>query len=194
MLRFVIGPGGEVVPDIAARLPGRGLWLTPRRDVVERAVAKRSFSRAARRSIAVAADLVDRIEALLAQRCVDDIGLARRAGLAVCGFERVSETVRRGRAAVLLAALDGAEGGRRKLTAIGPELPLVRVLTGAEIGAGFGREHVVNASLGPGPLGRRLVADAQKLAGFRDVAAVQRTIGVVPIGDPFEKNDGIGAR
>ena len=167
MLRFVIGPGNEIVPDVAARLPGRGWWLSPRRDIVDRAVAKRLFARAARRPVAVAAGLSDQIEALLVQRCIDAIGLARRAGLAVAGYERVREAIREGKSGVLLAALDGAEGARRKLAGSGRGLPLLCVLRADEIGAAFGREHVVNASLGAGPLGRRLVIDARKLAGFR---------------------------
>jgi uncharacterized protein len=193
LLRFVVGPNGELVPDLAARLPGRGLWLTPRRDIVERAVTKRLFARAARRPVVIPPGLEDRLEALLAQRCVDTIGLARRAGLALAGYERVSEAVRNGKAAVLVAALDGAVGGRRKLDALGRGSPQVRVLTAAEIGAAFGREHVVNASLGAGPLGRRLVGDAQKLAGFRANAVVERAINPVPA-RPARQNGGIGVQ
>jgi uncharacterized protein len=193
LIRFVVGPDGELVADIAARLPGRGLWLTPRRDIVDRAVTKRLFGRAARRPVAVPAGLADRIEALLTQRCIEAIGLARRAGLAVAGFERVVEAARGGRAAVLLLALDGAEGGRRKVQRLGRGLPLVCVLTAAEMGAAFGREHVVNAALGTGPLCRRLVSDAEKLAGFRTNAVVEQRQRPVPAG-PFRQDDGIGAR
>jgi hypothetical protein len=177
LLRFVVGPSGELVPDVAARLPGRGLWLTPRRDVVERAVAKRVFARAARQSVAVPAGLADRIESLLARHCCDWLGLARRAGIAVAGFERVREAARTGRTGLLLAALDGAEGSRRKLRALRPELTLASVLTAAEIGAAFGRDHVVNAAVGAGPLGERIAAAAEKLAGFRARATVDRGTG-----------------
>ena len=180
LVRLVVGPNGELVPDVAARLPGRGLWLTPRRDIVERAVVKRLFARAARRLVAVPADLADRIEALLAQRCIDMLGLARRAGLAVGGFEKVSEATRNGKAGLLLAALDGAEGGRRKIRGLGHGLPLAYVLTAAELGAAFGREHMVNASLGSGALCARLLLDAEKIAGFRAGAAVERTLGPDP--------------
>jgi predicted RNA-binding protein YlxR (DUF448 family) len=182
LLRFVIGPSGELVPDIAARLPGRGWWLSPRRDIVEQAVAKRVFARAAHRSVAVPVGFANHIEALLVQRCIDAVGLARRAGLAVAGFERVVGAIRSGKAAVLLAALDGAEGGRRKLFGRGRDLPLVCVLTAAEIGTAFGREHAVNASLGAGPLASRLVVDAMKLAGFRANAAVERPVSLLPGG------------
>jgi len=141
---------------------------------VERAVFKRLFARAARRPIAVPDGLADRIEVLLARRCIDAIGLARRAGLAVAGFERVCEAARNGKVAALLAAVDGAEGGRRKLAALGRGFPLLCVLTATEMGTAFGREQVVNAALGSGPLCRRFIADAGKLAGFRANAAVAR--------------------
>ncbi|MFZ3234061.1 MAG: RNA-binding protein [Stellaceae bacterium] len=182
LIRFVVGPGGELVADLAGRLPGRGLWLTACRDIVEQAVAKRLFARAAKQAVAVPPALADRVEALLVQRCVDAIGLARRAGLAVAGFERVCEALRGGKAAMLLAAVDGAEGGRRKLQGLGRGLPLAGVLTAAEMGAAFGREHVVNASLGSGPLCRRLLLDAEKLAGFRPNAAVGKADGPFPAG------------
>ena len=188
LLRFVIGPEGEVVPDVAARLPGRGWWLSPRRDIVEEAIRKRVFARASRRTVRVPDGLADLIEALLARRLVDTLGLARRAGHAVAGFERVAEAVRGGRAAVLVAALDGAEGSLRKLAALGRDLPRVTALTAAEIGAAFGRDHVVNAALGPGPLSRRLVADAMKLAGFRADAAVVQAANAGP-GGPARGKD-----
>jgi predicted RNA-binding protein YlxR (DUF448 family)/ribosomal protein L30E len=174
LLRFVVAPDGAVVPDVAARLPGRGLWLTPRRDIVERAVAKRLFARAARRSVVVAPGLADRVEALLAERCRDTIGLARRAGRAVGGFERVREAVQAGKAGLILFALDGAPDARRKLVGIGRELPLAVVLTAAELGAVFGRDHVVHASVGRGPLCARLFADATRIAGFRTGAVVEQ--------------------
>src|SRR6516162_649344 len=166
MLRFVISPDGEVVPDVAASLPGRGLWLTPRRDIVERAVAKRLFARAARRPVTVPPALADRIEALL----------ARRAGLAVGGFAKVREAVRAGNAAVLFEAVDAAEGGRRKMRGLGRGLPMAVALTAAEIGAAFGRDRVVHASVGSGGLCARLLTDAGKLAGFRAGAVVECAI------------------
>ena len=97
------------------------------------------------------------------------------------------------RSAALLAAIDGAEGGRRKLPALGRGLPLVCVLTAAEIGAAFGREHGVNASLGSGALCRRFLADAQKLAGFRANAVVEQAPKSVPAA-PARQDDGIGVK
>jgi predicted RNA-binding protein YlxR (DUF448 family) len=182
LLRLVVGPDGAIVPDVEARLPGRGLWLTPRRDIVERAVAKRIFARVARRPVAAAPELADRIESLLARRCCDAIGLARRAGLAVAGFERVSEAARRGRAGLLLFALDGAEGGHRKLTASGRDLPSARVLTAAELGGAFGRERIVHVAVAGGSLCRGLLVDLMRLAGLRAAAVVDPRMDFAPAG------------
>ncbi|MFI4948316.1 MAG: RNA-binding protein [Alphaproteobacteria bacterium] len=172
LLRLVVGPDGAIVPDIEARLPGRGLWLTPRRDIVDRAVAKRIFARVARRPVVAAPELADRIESLLARRCCETLGLARRAGVAVAGFERVSEAARRSPAGLLLFALDGAEGSRRKLAGVGRDLASARVLTAAELGGAFGRERIVHAVVTGGPLCRRLLVDLLRLAGLRAAALV----------------------
>jgi uncharacterized protein len=192
LLRFVVGPDGAIVPDVEARLPGRGLWLTPRRDIVERALAKRAFARAARRPVAAPPELADRVESLLARRCGDLLGLARRAGIAVAGFDRVGDAVRRGRSALLLFALDGAEGGRGKLGARGRKLPTATVLTAAELGAAFGRERIVHVALGGGTLCDRLLTELSRLAGMRAGAAVDLRTGVVP-GELATKDGGTEA-
>ncbi len=167
LIRFVLGPEGRIVPAVAGNLPGRGLWLTARRDIVELAVTKRLFARAARQPVVVDDDLADRVEALLAERCRDRIGLARRAGQAVMGFGKVEAALAQGKAAVLLAAGDGAADGRGKLRTLAAGVPLVEQLTSDELGASFGREHVVHAALAPGRIAQALIADAARLAGFR---------------------------
>lgn len=167
LLRCVVGPDGRIVPDVAGRLPGRGLWLTARRDIVATAVAKRLFARAARAPVGVDDDLADRVETLLAQRCCEVLGLARRAGQAVAGFTKVRQALERREAAVLAAAADGAADGRGKLAALAPALPVVDPLTSAELGAAFGRDHVVHAVLKPGRLAETLLVEAARLAGFR---------------------------
>jgi predicted RNA-binding protein YlxR (DUF448 family) len=185
LLRFVVGPDGTIVPDIDERLPGRGLWLLARRDIVDRAAAKRVFARAARRQVSVPPDLANRLEMLLARRVVDSLGLARRAGLAVAGFDRVCDAVRQGRVALLLCARDGAAGGRQKLAGLGRDLPCADALTATELGAAFGRDRIVHAAVGGGKLCRRLLADIEKLAGLRVVAPS----GSAPGGPTTVEND-----
>ena len=167
MVRCVVGPDGVIVPDVGAALPGRGLWLTSRRDIVATAVKKRAFDRAARRSVTIPADLADRIEMLLVQRCREAVGLARRSGKAVAGFEKVGQAIRKGGVRLLLAASDGAGGGRQKVAAMAPGLPVMDRLDAAELGAAFGRDHVVHGAIGSGALAARLRVDAARLAGFR---------------------------
>jgi len=175
MVRCAVDPDGVIVPDVAAALPGRGLWLTARRDIVALAIKKRAFDRAAKRQVKVPVDLADRIELLLVLRCRDGIGLARRSGHAVAGFEKVGQAMRSGTTGLLLAASDGAENGRQKVAALARGLDLkveiVSVLTAMEIGAAFGRDHVVHASIGPGALADRVRVDGARLAGFRGIAA-----------------------
>jgi predicted RNA-binding protein YlxR (DUF448 family)/ribosomal protein L7Ae-like RNA K-turn-binding protein len=167
LLRFVVAPDGTVVPDIAGRLPGRGLWLTARRDIVATAIGKRLFGKAARASVTVPDDLAERIDGLLRDRCRDLVAMARRAGGAVAGFEKVRAALRSGEAAVVLAAADGGESGREKVRGVGRELPLVEVLSAAELGMAFGRDHVVHAALAPGRLAREVLALAERLAAYR---------------------------
>src|SRR5713101_3778399 len=132
LLRFVVGPDGTLVPDLANRLPGRGLWITPERDIVALAAAKNLFAKAARERVVVPADLVDLVAALPARDLLDRLGLARRAGQAVAGFEKVRALLVEGAAGLLFAASDGAADGRRKLRALAPDLPLVECLASAE--------------------------------------------------------------
>lgn len=173
LIRFVVGPDSKLVPDVEQKLPGRGLWLTARRDIVTAAAAKNLFARAARADVEVDPDLADRVEALLARRVMDLIGLARRAGQAAAGFEKVHGLLSAGRAAVLLSASDGAADGRRRLQALARGVPVVGLLTAAELGAAVGREHVVHAAVGSGRLARLIMREAARLAGFRAAGRIE---------------------
>ncbi|MGE5514203.1 MAG: RNA-binding protein [Bacteroidota bacterium] len=177
LLRFVISPAGEVVPDLERRLPGRGIWLSARRDVVNTAQAKRLFAKAARRAVTVPDDLADRLEGLLRQRCLNLISLARRAGQAICGFEKVKAELKAGRAAVLVEARDAAEDGKCKMRALASGHPVVELFDAVELGAPFGRDQSVHAVLTPGGLARRLVEEAGLLAGFRQGAVTHPDTG-----------------
>ncbi len=167
LLRFVVSPDGEVVVDIAQRLPGRGIWLFPSRDVVNTALGKKVFARAARRQVQIPADLADRIEALLVARCLSTLGMARRSGQAVTGFEKVKAEIQAGRAKVLVEASDGAKDGSSKIRALGRELPVVDLLDSSELGGVFGRDAAIHGALAPGALARNLLDQAGLLAGFR---------------------------
>lgn len=175
LIRFVVGPDGAIVPDLAETLPGRGLWLTAHRDIVAAAVAKGQFARAARRPVTADPDLADRVERLLAQRCIELLGLARRAGLVDAGHLKVSEALRRGGVALLLRAADSDGRDGRELARMAGEAPVVPVLTGTELGTALGREHVVHVALGEGRLTDSLLRECRRLEGFRAGAAAMET-------------------
>lgn len=171
LVRFVVGPEDEIVPDIAGKLPGRGIWVSADRAALSRAVSKGLFARSAKRPVKVPADLVARTEAALARRVIDLISLARKAGESVAGFEKVKDWLEKGRAAVLIQAGDGSERGKSKLWPPEPDESgrdvFIGCLTAREIGLAFGREHVIHAALAAGGLSARVVEDAARLAGIR---------------------------
>lgn len=115
LIRFVVGPDDEIVPDLSGKLPGRGIWISADRAMVEDAVTRRLFARAARCRVEVPFDLVDRLTSLLVQRALRQIGLVRKAGYALNGFEKVRDCIEKGRALVLVEASDGAADGRDRL-------------------------------------------------------------------------------
>jgi len=167
MVRFVVGPDGAVVPDLAGKLPGRGLWVRAERPALERAVAKRLFARAARTAVQVPDDLTARVEAGLARRLIETISLARRAGQAVAGFEKVRGWLSEGRAVALVQAVDGSPRERARLRPpAGPET-LIGCLGAGELGLAFGRDRVIHGALSAGGLAERALHDARRLSGLR---------------------------
>jgi hypothetical protein len=167
LVRFVVDPEGRVRPDLEQRLPGRGMWLSAERDVVDKAVGKNLFAKAARAQVRAEPDLASEVERLLARRALDTLGLARRAGALNAGFEQVRARLQAEGAAVLVAASDAARDGRAKLRRLAPALPVVTAFSSRELGAALGREMVVHAAVAPGGLARRLLCDVERLAGFR---------------------------
>lgn len=170
LVRFAVDPEGRVVADVAAKLPGRGMWVTADRAILERAVSKGHFSRAAKVPVAVTSDILDRVETLLVERMCGDLGLARRAGQLTLGFDNVARELAGARPPrILIEASDGADDGRRKLLSMAKTGPVTVIdcLTRAEMSLALGRENVVHAALKPGRLAARLAADAGRLGGFR---------------------------
>jgi len=176
LIRFVVGPEGAVVPDILGKLPGRGFYVTASRPILETARAGQ-FARAAKAPVTVPEGLVAEVERQLVVRVIELVSLARKAGLAVCGFEKVKEALAKAgdgmgvgawrRVRSLLQASDGSERGKSKLWT--PEgARYFAVLTGAELGAAFGRQSVIHAALASGALADRVVEEAAKLRGLRD--------------------------
>lgn len=167
LIRFVISPEGQVVPDILARLPGRGIYVSADRKALEKAAAKGLFARAAKAPVKVPEGLPDLIEVQLVRRVVDLISLARKAGDAVTGFEKVKDWLVNGKAVVLIQASDGSVRGKSKLRPPEGSGLFIGCLTAGELGLSFGREHAIHGALSAGGLTKRVVEEAARLAGLR---------------------------
>ena len=171
LVRFVAGPDGAVVPDLARKLPGRGLWVAADRASVDTAVKKGAFSRAAKAKLAASADLADQVETLLRRRLLDGLGLAKRAGELISGFEKVASTLNAGKAAWLIEASDGAADGRRKILNVARKSPKPPQLCGLfdaeELGLALGAENVIHTAFLAGRGADRWTNDVRRLSGFR---------------------------
>ncbi|MFZ1725761.1 MAG: RNA-binding protein [Albidovulum sp.] len=166
LIRFVVSPEGQIFPDLAGKLPGRGIWVTSDRTAIDKAVVKGLFSRAAKAPVTVSSDLADMVEAALSRRVVDLISLTRKSGRAVSGFEKVKGWLADGKAKVLFQASDGSERGKGKLwTPEGGRW--FGCLKASELGMAFGRDSVVHGALAAGGLTKRVVEEAAKLSGLR---------------------------
>ncbi|MFP4126116.1 MAG: RNA-binding protein [Alphaproteobacteria bacterium] len=174
LIRFVVGPDDRLVPDPDARLPGRGLWLSAEAESFKRAVSRNLFAKAARRRVVVDPEIAERVDRMLAERCLQWLGLARRAGLLEMGFEQVIRTARAGEIEVLVVASDAAADGREKLARAAPDRRCITLFDRAEMGAAVGREALVFAGVRPNRLATRLWNDARRLAGLRGLAAPER--------------------
>jgi uncharacterized protein len=176
LIRFVLAPDGSIVPDLARRLPGRGVWVGATRQDVAAALRQKAFARSLKRSVLVPNDLVERVESLLKRRLADAISLARKAGLLVAGFAKVEELIGLGQAVVLVHAADAAGDGvaklDRKFRALrGPGAAaeaIVRELTSAELSLAIGRSNVVHAAASGGGACRRIAYEASRLRRYRE--------------------------
>jgi len=182
LIRFVVGPGDQIVPDIAGKLPGRGIWISADRVALEKVVSKKLFARAAKCQVSFSDSLVADVETLLLKRVISLISLARKSGTAITGFEKVKEACTTGSVALLLQASDGSPGQIGKIRPPKGDNTHVTCLSGQELGVAFGRENVIHAALAAGGLEERVVEEAARLAGVRQFHVQTRAnaSGAVP--------------
>ena len=173
LIRFVRGPDGSVVPDIAGTLPGRGAWVTARHSLVQRAASRQMFSRALKAEAKGSPDLADRTGSLLRDRLVRSMPLLRKGGDLVAGAGKVDSMVRTGEAALVLHAEEAAPDGVRKIAQAihaaeverGIETRSASVFTADELGLAFGGQRVIHAAIRRSGGG---IAFTERLARFRD--------------------------
>ena len=148
LIRFVAGPDLVIVPDLARRLPGRGVWIEATREAVDVAVRRKVFARSLKKNVSVPSDLAALVERLLQKRLAEAVSIANKAGLLVAGFAKVEASIAAGRTVALIHAIDAAGEGVGKLdrkfkALLGPEAAsatIVRELGGGELSLALGAQ------------------------------------------------------
>ena len=173
LIRFVVGPNGEAVPDLKRKLPGRGVWVTATQDALGDAIKRKAFSRGFKHEVRLPADLLSRTERLLEKAALDALAMAGKAGRVAVGFTKTEKALADGEVAGLLHAAEAAPDGVRKLDAVlrrrrlGDPVPVIGFLTSAQLDLALGRPNVIHAALLAGPASDTLLARLRRLQGFR---------------------------
>lgn len=177
LMRFVVDPGDRIVPDISGKLPGRGYWVTATWDMVDRAVKGRAFENAVARArkggdrVSVDAQLATGVEKLLTARSLEYLGLARKAGLVVTGFEKVKAFLVSHPDAVLVAARDGSADSQRKILGSARDREVIRRFSRDQLSLALGRENVIHAAVEARGIGARFVEMADRLERYAPAPA-----------------------
>src|SRR5579863_1402996 len=172
LIRFVVGPEGDAVPDVKRRLPGRGIWVTATQEALDEAIRRKAFARGFKREVRLPSDLVARTERQLERAALDALAIAGKAGLVVAGFAKAEAALERGNAIVLLHAAEASPDGIRKLDSAlrrgpGGSLPVIGFLTSAQLDLALNRPNVVHAALLAGPVSETFLARCRRLERFR---------------------------
>ena len=175
MIRFVVGPAGELVPDVKRKLPGRGLWITATRSALEAAVKRNLFARGFKRNVKVAPDLAAQTEQLMERAALDALAMAGKAGAVVAGFAKVETAIGRDGTLAVMHARDASADGRRKLEAVlrranedgTREIAIIDAFSGEQLDLALNRPNVVHAALLAGPGSETFLARVTRLMRFR---------------------------
>jgi uncharacterized protein len=181
LIRFVVAPSGEVVPDLKRKLPGRGLWVSASRQAVAEAVRRHQFSKGFKRDVRAAPTLAADTENLLIRGAIEALAMAAKAGQVVSGFSKVegalAQRQARGSVQALIHASDGAADGIRKLGALARqnagindesrEFPVVTALTSEQLDLALGRSNVIHAALLAGPASKTFLSRSHVLVRYR---------------------------
>src|SRR3974390_3096958 len=175
MIRFVLGPAGEAVPDVKRKLPGRGIWITASRGAIDDAVKRNVSARGFKREVRATGDLAAEVERLLERAALDALAMAAKAGALVAGFAKVEAAIDRDELLALIHAADGSADGKRKLEAalqrrtsgISRKIAVIDAFSGRELDLALNRLNVVHAALLAGPGSETFLARALRLARFR---------------------------
>jgi predicted RNA-binding protein YlxR (DUF448 family) len=172
MLRFVISPDGVVTPDVAGKLPGRGIWVTNDHETLAHAIDKKLFSKSAKAQVTIPDGLLELVEQMLIKKVIDTLSMCQKGGRVVVGFDKTKSALVSEKASVLIQANDGSEGQKAKLRPPEGKDTLISCLNAYELGLAFGREHVIHAALERGGLMKTARLHANRLSTYRGIGSM----------------------
>jgi len=178
LIRFVVGPHGEAVPDVKSKLPGRGIWVTATHEALGEAIKRKAFARGFKRDVKLPSDLIGRTEALLERAVIDALAVAGKAGLVATGFAKAEAALAHDDVVAVLHAVEAAPEGVRKLDGAirrqdghrqgtGAAPAMIRFLTAEQLDLALNRPNVIHAAVLAGPASETFLARCRRLERFR---------------------------
>ena len=166
LLRFVVGPDMMVIPDFKKRLPGRGVYVTNSRGLLQKAIGSNLFAKALKQKVKPVEGLEKMVEHLLRQSALQAVSLARKAGDFVSGMDKVAEAVQKGKVAFLLEAKDAGADGREKIARMAKGLKIFELFTTEELDLALDKVNTVHAAFLKSEMSKKVSHEFGKLADF----------------------------
>lgn len=146
LLRFTVTPDNQVIPDFRKRLPGKGIYVACSLSALKVAAAKNLFAKALKKNVKVSDGLIPMVEAILRKKGLEAVCLAKKAGDLVTGFEKVSEALRKDKAAFILEAKDAGADGHAKMLSLAKGVEVFALYDVEELDKALDRVNMVHAA------------------------------------------------
>lgn len=176
LIRFVIGPNNQIVPDLKAKLPGRGVWVSARHSVIEAATNQKAFNKSFKTDVEVAPNLAHIVDTLLLKSALSNLSMARKAGAIVMGATKVDAAIRSGQVILVLHAKETKEDGKQKIAQAihtiqqqtNRNIKTISLFTSDEMRVAFGANPVMHAALLDTKAAEGFLKTIYKLLAYRD--------------------------
>jgi predicted RNA-binding protein YlxR (DUF448 family) len=179
MIRFVLSPEGEAIPDLRRKLPGRGVWVTACAAAVDEAIRRRAFDRSFRRAVQADADMAVHVDSLLEADALQLLALANKAGAVIAGAVKILVAIAERDLAALVHARDAGRDGvakldrglRQRYGKRAQSMLFADLFTSTQLDLALGRTNVIHAALIAVPAGKAFLKRVRRLAVYRGHSA-----------------------